>query len=362
MPTIDINTQRSSGGIGNAWDFFDIQRVLSASDRVTLARGRHTLQAGVEYRHVNIAGEFMSRTNGDLDYNNWVLFFTGHGAASGSSDLDQGDTRRDFRAHDIGGFVQDDWRLGGGLTLNVGLRYDLFGDFADRNGRIGNYYLPDAAAQLGVQPGFQVPANAPFFQPGFTPLSIGLVVDPGTPIDLSQIHVAMNDSTLAGDRNNVAPRVGFAWQPGFAPQGRRARRLGHVLRAAGGELQSRPPADRAVLHLPERPRATRYGRPVSAAQREPVPDSPERRDRPRRQRRAEVGAGRRLGVSRAVAVQREEQRVHRSVGPDALHAPVVGERPVRAQSVAAVRRALRGITRASVCSERSTWRCRSIRA
>ena len=28
----------------------------------------------------------------------------------------------------------------------------------------------------------------PFFQPGFTPLSIGLVVAPGTPIDLSQIN------------------------------------------------------------------------------------------------------------------------------------------------------------------------------
>jgi hypothetical protein len=89
MPTIDINTQRGSGGIGNAWDFFDIQRVLSAADRLTVSRGAHTLQAGVEYRRVNIAGEFMSRTNGDLDYNNWVLVFTGHGAASGSSDLDQ---------------------------------------------------------------------------------------------------------------------------------------------------------------------------------------------------------------------------------------------------------------------------------
>lgn len=238
MPTIDINTQRNSGGIGNAWDFFDIQRVLSAADRLTVSRGAHTLQAGVEYRRVNIAGEFMSRTNGDLDYNNWVLFFTGHGAASGSSDLDQGDTRRDFMAHDIGGFVQDDWRVGGGLTLNVGLRYDLFGNFADRNGRIGNYYLPEAAAKLGVEPGFQVPANAPFFQPNFTPLSIGLVVDSGTPIDLSQIHKAMNDSTLTNDYNNVAPRFGLAWQPSFAPK--------IVVRGGWGMYYERPGASYKV--------------------------------------------------------------------------------------------------------------------
>ncbi len=55
-------------------------------------RGRHTLQTGVEYRHINFEGEYMSRTNGDLDYGNWAFFFTGHGAAGGGSDLDQGDT------------------------------------------------------------------------------------------------------------------------------------------------------------------------------------------------------------------------------------------------------------------------------
>src|SRR6185295_8640759 len=58
--------------------------------------------------------------------------------------------------------------------------------------------------------------NAPFFQPNFTPLSIGLVVDPGTPIDLSQIHKAINDSTVKGDYNNVAPRLGIAWRPSSA--------------------------------------------------------------------------------------------------------------------------------------------------
>jgi hypothetical protein len=218
MPTIDINTQRNSGGIGNAWDFFDIQRVWSASDRWSLVSSRHTLQAGLEYRRINLQGEFMSRTNGDLDYNNWVFFFTGHGAASGSSDLDQGDTRRDFSAQDFGIFLQDDWRVGGGVTINASLRYDIYGNLTERDGRIGNYYLPDAAAKLGVQPGFQVPGNAPFFKPDFDPLSIGLVIEPDTPIDISQIHKARYDSTLRGDYNNVAPRVGVAWQPAFAPK------------------------------------------------------------------------------------------------------------------------------------------------
>ena len=218
MPTIDINTQRSSGGIGNAWDFWDIQRAWSASDRWSFVTGRHSLQAGVEYRRIGLDGEYMARTNGDLDYDNWVLFFTGHGAAGGGSDLDQGDTRRQFFTSDIGGFVQDDWRIGGGLTLNAGVRYDIYGTFSEKTGRIGNYYLPDAARELGVKPGFQVPGNAPFFSPEFDPLELGLYISPGTPIDLTQIHEAKHASTVRGDYNNIAPRIGLAWQPGFAPR------------------------------------------------------------------------------------------------------------------------------------------------
>ncbi|MGH8248868.1 MAG: TonB-dependent receptor domain-containing protein, partial [Gammaproteobacteria bacterium] len=178
MPTIDISTQRSSGGIGNAWDFWDIQRTWSISDRWSFITSRHSIQTGMEYRRIGLEGEYMARTNGDLDYDNWVFFFT-HGAAGGGSDLDQGDTRRNFLANDFGVFIQDDWRVGGGLTLNAGLRYDIYGNFTERNGRVGNYYLPDAAAKLGVEPGFQVPANAPFFEPNFTPLAIGLYVAPG---------------------------------------------------------------------------------------------------------------------------------------------------------------------------------------
>ena len=218
IPTIDINTQRNSGGIGNAWDFFDRQRVLHASARWSLAAGKHTLQVGAEYRRFRLDTEYMSRTNGDLDYDNWVLFFTGHGASGGGSDLDQGDTRRAFRAQDAGAFIQDDWKLGHGLTVNAGLRYDVFGMLTERDGRIGNYYLPEAAAALGTTPGFHVPGNAPFFQPGFTPLDLGLYVVPGTPVDFSQIQPAPTASTLRGDHNNVAPRLGFAWQPTFAPK------------------------------------------------------------------------------------------------------------------------------------------------
>ena len=213
MPTVDITTQRSGAGIGNAWDFYDRQRVINVADTVSYNLSKHTLQFGGEFRRPTIKGEYMARTNGDLDYNSWLFFFTGHGASGGGSDLDQGDTRRHFKMRDVSLFVQDDWRVRRGLTLNIGLRWDFFGNPIDSEGRIGNYYNQATAARLGLEPGFYVPANSPFFEPNFNPLQIGLVISPGTPVNYRQIHKSPYDSTIQSDYNNLAPRIGFAWQP-----------------------------------------------------------------------------------------------------------------------------------------------------
>ena len=110
----------------------------------------------------------MARTNGDLDYDNWVLFFTGHGAAGGGSDLDQGDTRRDF-------FAQRHRRVRPG-RLAARRRADRQRRAAlrrlrqlHRAERPHRQLLPARRrrASWASQPGFQVPGNAPFFQPGF---------------------------------------------------------------------------------------------------------------------------------------------------------------------------------------------------
>src|SRR3989442_13168450 len=73
----------------------------------------------------------MARTNGDLDYDNCLFFSTGYGASGGGSDLDQRDTRRRFKMRDASLFIQDGWRTRPGLTLNLGVRWDFFGNPVD---------------------------------------------------------------------------------------------------------------------------------------------------------------------------------------------------------------------------------------
>ncbi|HKP88313.1 MAG TPA: TonB-dependent receptor [Blastocatellia bacterium] len=90
------------------------------------------------------------------------------------------DAQRYFRTSDYGLFVQDDWKVRPNLTLNVGLRYEVFTPLREAKGRITNLVFPEGRLDLAK----------------------------------AQIQRKLFDT----DANNFAPRLGFAWSPGFAEE------------------------------------------------------------------------------------------------------------------------------------------------
>ena len=234
----------------------------------------------------------MARTNGDLDYDNWVLFFTGHGAAGGGSDLDQGDTRRNY-------FTQRHRRLRPGRLAHRSRADAERGAPLRRLRHLRRAQRPrrqllPARCGRGAGRGAGFPgARQRALLPARLRSAAARVSTSARAraIDLSQIHEAKYASTVRGDYNNVAPRVGLAWQPPFAPTRGHSRRLGRLLRAHRRQLQARPAAGRAVLRSAERAGAAEHGRSVSAPQHQPLPDSAERAHRRGRQRRAASGCG-----------------------------------------------------------------------
>ncbi|MGH9383704.1 MAG: TonB-dependent receptor domain-containing protein, partial [Vicinamibacterales bacterium] len=77
-------------------------------------------------------------------------------------------------------YLQDDWEIGTGMTINLGLRYDRqLGSF--------NEDVPDLLSRIQDKLG----------RDGAFPLDVGVVQRPGS----------------RGDRNNFGPRVGVAWDP-----------------------------------------------------------------------------------------------------------------------------------------------------
>jgi len=190
--------------------------VAEVTDNLTLARGNHVFKLGLDYRHTSQkysddAGIYpdvtLSRANGNVPpasvgpsgaavisavqrerfenlYND-LLGRIDQVALTYNGNLDEffpaGTARsRGFAFHEYGLFLQDDWKLRPGLTLNLGIRYELYGAPSERDGTQGSLDkadLIDSAARIAD---FSI-RRGKWYEP---------------------------------DRNNLAPRFGFAWAPG----------------------------------------------------------------------------------------------------------------------------------------------------
>jgi hypothetical protein len=112
----------------------------SVSDDLSYVAGRHMLKAGFVFRrlHANTAPE----TNffGTLGFRNVPDFLAGRPL---SYTINTGNPRLDLRGNEVGFYVQDDWRVSRNLTLNLGLRYEYFSVPVDQFGRLPPLYRPD---------------------------------------------------------------------------------------------------------------------------------------------------------------------------------------------------------------------------
>ena len=147
------------------------------------ARGRHDLKAGFEFVRHYEDSENCNRCGGEIDARNFNVSTTPNAAALlaqmfpdpfnvdlwnlnllspyiRSYTIGVGTFPLQYSQPKVGGWVQDDWRIGDRLTLNLGLRYDIsFNSWAN---------------EVGVEP---------FYSPG-----------------------------RPNDANNIQPRLGFAYQ------------------------------------------------------------------------------------------------------------------------------------------------------
>lgn len=166
------------------------------TDNVTHNRGNHGMKFGGEYRSY-----FQNQT---FDFiNSGYYFFTGDmqailgkglipGLSASLSDFARGDVlefvqnsagtpRYETSSYNL--YWQDDWKVLRNLTLNIGARYELDMPLTDAQNRVNTFRRGQKSTVFPTAP-------------------VGMVF-PG--------DTGITDSTYPTDKNNLAPRVGFAW-------------------------------------------------------------------------------------------------------------------------------------------------------
>ncbi|HKR01217.1 MAG TPA: TonB-dependent receptor [Pyrinomonadaceae bacterium] len=196
LPTIFVTGQFSLGSSPLA-DQSSRINTFTVSDTLSFnVGGRHRFRAGGEFRPSRVDFYFNAFTRGQINFPTFTSFLTGGSLTSlGVSILGSGVFDRSLRTNDFAAFIQDDFKVNDRLTLNLGLRYDMFTFPRDIRGRLVNFIPEQFRAGTALSPAG--PPN------GIVQAGNGTL--PGVP--------TVDDTLIPTDRNNFAPRVGFAYRP-----------------------------------------------------------------------------------------------------------------------------------------------------
>lgn len=214
FPTFGISANGFSYSALGSRGFNDQPRdTWTVADSVVKVWGGHTFKTGGEYRLIRFNPFQVFDTTGNFSFtqsytqrNPVVSSQTeGWGLASfllggfGSATYEYGTPVTIFH-HYAGAYVQDDWKIKRGLTVNLGLRWDLETGTQERFGRLTNF---DFAAPS--------PLNGRVPQPADATVS-GLRPNYGQSLNGLLQFTQPGQAEWAADKNRYAPRVGLAWQ------------------------------------------------------------------------------------------------------------------------------------------------------
>lgn len=167
---------------------------LQFVNNLSWVRGRHSLKFGVDTRGSHITDQLRQSVSGNFTFsvlptglpgtantgNGFATLLLGFPTAFQTRDTP---ALRRFSQY-LSGFAQDDWTIRRGLTLNLGVRWEMDTPIFDADNRMN----------------------------GFDPAQLNPVS--GTPgvVKFAGVN-GWREKPYARDWNNFSPRVGFAWQP-----------------------------------------------------------------------------------------------------------------------------------------------------
>jgi hypothetical protein len=226
LPTIDITGLTSLGAGAFASPNQRSSDTIQFTENLTKVHGGHSFKGGFEYQRLHFPWIDPAWSRGEFSFGGYTGMTPGLDGQStsgiGAADIlltptaatvpggvnnvggansvfASNITRLDDLRHYWGVYLQDDWKATSKLTINLGLRWELFGGLEDPKGKQAGRTLSNGTAQY-LLPSAQ--KNTPL-SPAFTSLLAQ---------DNIQLNYINSKSMFTTPHNNFAPRVGLAYQ------------------------------------------------------------------------------------------------------------------------------------------------------
>ena len=168
-------------GTGVSADFPQgrVVKVGQLQDNASWSVGKHQITFGGEFDATHAPNVFLPNSSGSYNFDTLDDFLAGGCANSCYVNVTKGNPTIAFAEYDAAVFLQDDWKISPSLTLNLGLRWEFYGE------PLNGIHNQDVAQQTGSNP---IWSNA----------------------------LPLSETTAAHINNyykNFEPRLGFAWNP-----------------------------------------------------------------------------------------------------------------------------------------------------
>jgi Carboxypeptidase regulatory-like domain len=249
-PTVGATDWVPTKEYNNVWDFIQ---------NVAVSKGSHAYKFGFEFRSVKFPFFQVPDPHGNIGFsNNETAFPSGNGASNGSSVssltgdamasallgvVDSGNiSTTNFVSSQkvaFAGYAQDDWKVTSRLTVNLGMRYELWSPIGERFGRQANYELQSNTLFIPAGNNCQAP-----LPPNFGALFPTVTVD----------RCNVSNYLIPWDTKDFGPRVGVSYR--FKEK--TVIRLGYGIFYGGEENQGGSPNRGEGVPFNETVNLTRY--------------------------------------------------------------------------------------------------------
>jgi hypothetical protein len=204
----------------NEWDLID---------NVSVTKGNHGMKFGAEFRELHFPFFQVPYPHGEMNFSRNETSYPSNnndvGGANGTFTADTGDELASFLLGSLTGgqisttnfisstkkaiafYGTDTWKATPKLTLNLGVRYELFSPIGEQFARQSNFVLEDMTLYIPAGPNSNTP-----LPPNFnTPATINGIQFPALFPHVKVSRNQVGPYMIPWDKADIGPRLGFAY-------------------------------------------------------------------------------------------------------------------------------------------------------